>query len=371
MVLTEWVKVSDNPSCRNRFMSLGYVAEDGVFTVRPDDLSKYNKSKIEVQCDTCGRIYEISWADHYKKKDKSICRSCCSFATKTWDFINNEFSKRGYTLITDYYVNAHQHLQYRCEKHPEHVQEIIYNSLQRGCGCWYCGREAATSKRTLTIDDVRMVVESKGLIFISCDYKNEYSLVQFKCPKHLDDVQESIYNNIQQGSRKCSFCVKEKFTGRNNHNYADGSKYVSQYVRSFIKDWRKRIIAESGYKCAVSNVPTDGHFVVHHLKSSNTVLKTILSEYGYTPQEKIPYDILSDVVDKYVEEHENLGGVFISQQVHKLFHKVYGNRHNTPEQFWEFKQNYINGVYDHLLTHTGVAGDQSPNCRAPQDLPCV
>lgn len=41
--------------------------------------------------------------------------------------------------------------------------------------------------------------------------------------------------------------------------------------------------------------------------------------------------------------------ITLSKEIHKLFHKIYGNKHNTKEQFKEFKYRYINKEFEEVI----------------------
>ena len=41
--------------------------------------------------------------------------------------------------------------------------------------------------------------------------------------------------------------------------------------------------------------------------------------------------------------------ITLSKEIHRLFHKIYGNKHNTKEQFEEFKQRYINKEFKEVV----------------------
>jgi hypothetical protein len=341
-----WVEVKWANNTKAHYVSQGYTftRTGDKFQVKPEHLPGSSGIKIKVLCD-CGREDTTSWYSFAKKQNKNECRECGRFATLTIEFIRAEFRKRGYTLITEYYINAHQHLEYICEKHPEHVQKIIYNSLQRGCGCHYCALEKRANQRQLTVEKAQQVTEDAGFIFlwIECNPLSSKSDIFYICPKHPDLIQTIGYNTLQQGSG-CILCYKERRKAASNNFYNGYTefKYMSQYARSYIKQWYGAVGAEANGYCEVSGQKSDGDFVVHHLTSSDTILRGIYQKLGLDPklcrQLRIPYELAQEIVAEYVEAHKGTKGALLAPEVHKLFHKVYGNRRNTPEQFEEFKQ---------------------------------
>lgn len=56
----------------------------------------------------------------------------------SYSFIKSEFEKEGYKLISKTYKNAHQELQYVCDKHPNIVQTTTYDYFKQGARCKYC-----------------------------------------------------------------------------------------------------------------------------------------------------------------------------------------------------------------------------------------
>lgn len=92
--------------------------------------------------------------------------------------------------------------------------------------------------------------------------------------------------------------------------------------------------------------------MVHHLYSYSFIMQKILYDlnipvkdyvYNYTKEE------LDLIKNKCVELHNKYGlGLCLCNSVHRLFHSVYGQRNNTPEQFGEFCQRYYTGEFNNM-----------------------
>lgn len=61
-------------------------------------------------------------------------------------------------------------------------------------------------------------------------------------------------------------------------------------------------------------------------------------------------DELKSIYNKLLEVHYRYPlGICVKQEIHKLFHKNYGNRFNTPQQFIEFVQRLESHEFDDYL----------------------
>lgn len=62
MIITEWVEAKWNPKTKKRYEELGYkyTKMGHPFLIKITDVSPWNKSQIEVECDYCGSVYETT-----------------------------------------------------------------------------------------------------------------------------------------------------------------------------------------------------------------------------------------------------------------------------------------------------------------------
>ena len=124
----------------------------------------------------------------------------------TIEYIREKFKERGYTLLTENYVNSKQKLEYICPN--GHKNEITWSHFQQGTGCSYCSKNAK-----LTIEQVREAFEKEGYILLSKDYINSNTKLEYLCPNgHKHEITWSMFKS----GERCPYC-----RNKIKHNYEE------------------------------------------------------------------------------------------------------------------------------------------------------
>ena len=138
--------------------------------------------------------------------------------------------------------------------------------------------------------------------------------------------------------------------GELNPNYKGGISALYQELRRNIKQWKLDSMENCNYKCFLSNNRFDH---IHHLYSFESIVKDTLEETGLPLHENISWytqDELQKLIDKCLEIHyRHPLGICLQEKYHLKFHAEFGYGNNTPEQFYEFIENYYNDEYKDLL----------------------
>ena len=87
------------------------------------------------------------------------------------------------------------------------------------------------------------------------------------------------------------------------------------------RQWVKNVFERDNWTCQLTG-QVGGNLEVHHL------------------------DCYADFKDKRTDINN---GITLSKEVHRLFHKIYGKKHNTKEQFEEFKNRYRTGEFKEVV----------------------
>lgn len=134
---------------------------------------------------------------------------------------------------------------------------------------------------------------------------------------------------------------------------SDGKSYepIAQYIRWNMGAWKSASMKSCNYQCIFTGSP---NFDIHHLYGVSNLIRDTFECLGienkacrtdYSEEE------LHIIKEKFLELQDKYPlGVCISKPIHTLFHQLYGVGGNTPEQWYEFSENYRKGKYDLLLS---------------------
>ena len=323
---------------------------------------------IELYCDTCLEkgIYKTLYKkfnnlvrDRKKNNGKDGCVDCArskSGSSQRLDFniIFELFKSKNLIILFDKfdYKSINTKLKFRCKTHNNIEQYISYqNLLKSEYPCKICRHNVINNKISKSFLDLKKYFIKRGLnpIFSEKDFGGCNKKMEFTCNKHPNTIQEISYNSLSVTKNGCKLCFDK--TGRNSHAWKGGITPLVRNMRSKLKEWSLNKLKESKYTCALSN-NIGGKLVVHHIKNFHTILEEVL----LTLDLKIYHDIsnyspdeLLQIKNKLVELHKNCEYVVLCENLHKLFHKLYGKKNNTIEQFLEFKKRYENCEFDNIL----------------------
>ena len=125
----------------------------------------------------------------------------------SYDKIKKAFENKNLILITNEYFNNRKKLEYICKKHQNNgIQTISYDSLQRGRGCYFCGREKIADSRRLDFDFVKTEFEKRNYTLLDDKYQNSINKLNYICNSHTDKIQQISYGKLQQG-QGCYFVL--------------------------------------------------------------------------------------------------------------------------------------------------------------------
>lgn len=124
---------------------------------------------------------------------------------------------------------------------------------------------------------------------------------------------------------------------------------LSKYLRGQNHEWKIQSMKQCEYKCVLTG---SKNFEIHHLYGVSNIIADMLNDYSQ--YQDVPFDQLSDedlnfLTSKFIEYQAKYPfGECIRKDLHILFHSLYGQYYNTPEQWYRFKEDYRNEVYKNI-----------------------
>lgn len=306
-----------------------------------------DRSKLQVICKNHPDvgIQETNFANI--KSGKCCCElggteSTANHRRLDGEFVYNEFIKKG--LIPQFKPDDYQHsttpLPFICPTHKEKgIQFRAYASLNYSDGCIYCARKRTSEALKFDKDFVFSELKIRGLIPLKNeDYINKDEPIKYTCIYHPNVVQTIRFGVLHRTECPCDYCRME-----------NSLTTLNRYFRSVLDKWRENSKRDCNFMCILSGAK---NYQVHHLYSYNSIIKDCLSELNLEIVSDIEFykdTELFSLKQMILDKHNQLLGVCISENLHTLFHQLYGKIDNTPEQFEEFKIRYKVGEFNSLL----------------------
>lgn len=134
-------------------------------------------------------------------------------------------------------------------------------------------------------------------------------------------------------------------------SYKGGITPISKHLRRLNEQWFEDCKQQVDYTCQLTG-KHGGNLHTHHLKAFSTIvieahdlhniqIKDQVKDYT---QEELK--LLEEYVGSWHKDNSN--AVVLCEDVHKLFHSLYGKGENTPEQFEEFRERYMTGEFKEI-----------------------
>ena len=228
-------------------------------------------------------------------------------------------------------------LKHRGENNPRYGKEGLrgednpkYNSIKFNCD--YCGEEKKTKesqynkyKNHFCSKECYYKWKKENSENMKGENSPRYNSIKFNCDYCGEEhtMPKSEYDKKEHHfcSKECYYKWRsENIRGENNPswnpNLTDEEREDNRNTLEY-KEFIKSVLKRDNYICALSG-QRGAKLVVHHLN-------------GYHWFKEGRTDVNNAVT--------------LSEDIHKLFHKIYGNHDNTKEQFEEFKHRYQNGEF--------------------------
>lgn len=125
---------------------------------------------------------------------------------------------------------------------------------------------------------------------------------------------------------------------------------LSEYVRRNNLDWKKASIKSCNYKCLLTG---ERFQAIHHIYGLNLIINETLEDLNIDVRESMDNytkEELRNILEVFRIKQNNYPlGICLRDDVHKLFHNIYGYGNNTVEQWDEFTNDFKNNKYEYTL----------------------
>jgi hypothetical protein len=201
---------------------------------------------------------------------------------------------------------------------------------------------------------VEKCFENKEYILLDKTYKNSLTPLKYLCIRHIDKGEQKIAFSHLLNGQGCKYCRYEKISGENHYNWNGGVTTLNVYLRDRLREWTFNSMKNNNFTCSLTG-KKGGNLNVHHIYGFSLLMSETLQYLGLRKKkvDQFTKEELENIKNVIFEKHNNYG-IVLCEEIHKLFHKLYGKGNNTPNQFEEFKIRLRLGEFNIFLEENKI-----------------
>lgn len=160
-----------------------------------------NKTKLEWRCSK-GHIWKTTPS---QIKSGAWCPYCAKNQPLSLKDAQISAKSRSGECLSDRYINNRSKLKWKCRK--GHIWKNSLSHIKSGQWCPICAIERRSTKRRLSIEEVKYLAKrSKGKL-LSKEYINAHTNLKWQCEK--GHIWEATLLSVKYKGRWCPFCARK------------------------------------------------------------------------------------------------------------------------------------------------------------------
>lgn len=299
-------------------------------------ISQYTRRKDNVQCECliCGHIWNPTADKLLEGRGCPICAKkkrtqCCP---QSHESFMEKFQKTGNknVILLEKYTNSSTKIHCKCNK-CGYEWSAVPPSLLKGHVCSKCGNELMKHKQRKSHEQFMKEFSEVGNpdIEIIGRYINSSHKIKVRCKKCGREWEMSPIKILYEG-QGCIDCYRKNNIRENNPRWNPNKTNEERIIKRDYMEYSlfvKEVLKRDQYTCQITGQIGHG-LVVHHLNG-----------YSWDIDNRLNTD----------------NGITLSKDIHIEFHKKYGYKNNTKEQFIDFikilyeEKRITEGKYDSLM----------------------
>lgn len=319
-----------------------------------------SKTPLKFRCNQCGKEFERSFGN-LRRNEKFTCARCSQNRYLTIEqvkqYLDEHDKNHDCILLSTTYQNYNSYLHFKCNGCGQEFDRKFSQVKQctTSFKCFDCLKKMQGGYNKGTIEDVQNFINTYDIEhnceLLSTVYVDQYTPLLFKCNCCGKEFERTFGTMKAKKAFKCFRCahhLPEEYQ-------TDAYFLMINHFRSKLYTWKKKQLSEQPV-CDITGVTKD--LEVHHLINFLDILQQASKNTGI-PLNIKPQDLekngysLQILDEEFIKLHNQMAqGVVLTKNIHTLFHKLYGYKNNTPEQYAEFKLQYQKGELDNQLCKT-------------------